>query len=125
MHSKTTSNKILHDKMIKQFLWDGKKPRIRLDQLCESRKRGGLSLPNIKYYSVSFEMSRLKEHWNKAEADLDWVLIEQELTFPFKPREALTQTNKNEKNKFNSPILGHLKMVWQEVHKRSKGHQDN
>lgn len=69
-------------------------------------------MPNIKYYSVAFEMSKL--------TDLDWVLIERDLTSPFKPMEALAQTVKNEKNKVNNPILGHSKMVWQEVHKRCK-----
>ncbi len=111
---------VRYDKIIKQFLWDGKKPQIRLDKLFESKKRGGLSLPNKKYYSVAFEMSKLTGHWDEAGADLDWVLIEQELTSPFKPMEALAQTVKNEKNKVNNPILGHSKMVWQEVHKRCK-----
>ncbi len=35
---------VRYDKMIKQFLWDGKKTRIHLDKLFESKKRGGLSL---------------------------------------------------------------------------------
>ena len=87
---------VRYDKMIKQFLWDGKKPRIHLDKLCESKKRGGLSLPNIKYYNVAFEMSKLTGHWDEAGADQDWVLIERELTSPFKPIEVLAQTVKNE-----------------------------
>lgn len=98
----------------------GKKPRIHLDKLCESKKRGGLSLPNIKYYGVAFEMSKLTRHWDEAGAYLDWVLMERELTFPFKPIEVLAQTVKFEKNKESNPILGHSKMVWQEVHKRRK-----
>lgn len=63
-------------------------------------------------------MSKLAGHWDEAGADLDWFLIERELTSPFKPMEALAQTVKNDKNLVNNPILGHLKMVWQEVHKR-------
>lgn len=69
-----------------------------MDKLCESKKRGGLSLLNIKYYSVAFEMSKLTGHWDEAGADLDWVLIERELTSPFKPIEVPAQTVKNEKN---------------------------
>lgn len=94
-----------------------KKMRIRLDELFESKKRGGSSLPNIKYYRVAFEMFKLIENWDEAGTDMDWVLTEWELTSPFKPMEALAQTIKNEKNKANNPILGHSKMVWQDVHK--------
>lgn len=36
-------------------------------------------------------------HWGGTNADLDWILIEQELTSPFKPMETLAQTIKNEK----------------------------
>lgn len=35
---------------------------------------------NIKYYGVAVEMSKLTEHGNRADADVDCVLIEQELT---------------------------------------------
>lgn len=62
-------------------------------------------------------MSKLIEHWIKADVDLDWVMIERELTSPFKPKEALAKTIENEKNKLHGPIPGHSKMVWQEVHK--------
>ena len=65
-------------------------------------------------------MSKLTAHWDGADAGLDWVLIEWELTSPFKPIEALAQIVKNEKNKVINPILEHSKMVWQEVHKRCK-----
>lgn len=47
--------------MINQFLLNVKKKknRIRIDKLCESKKRGGLSLPNIKHCNISFEMAKL------------------------------------------------------------------
>lgn len=92
-----------YNNMVKHFLWDGRKPRINMDKLCQPKNRGGLSLPNIKYYSISFEMSKLVKHWKGLNTDLDWVLIEQELTSPFKPIEAQVTTNK-EDNVMN-PIL--------------------
>lgn len=107
--------------MIKQLLWNRGKPRIYTDKLCQPTKRGGLSLPNIKYYSIYFEISNLARHWGEMNADLDWILNEQELTSPFKPMEALAQTIKNEKNNIMmNPILLHTKTVWQEVHKKCK-----
>lgn len=70
-------------------------------------------MANIKNYSISFEMSKLVKHWKGLNSDLDWVLIEQELTSPFKPIEALVQVapNKEDKNVMN-PILVHSKALW-------------
>lgn len=42
-----------YDNMIKHFLWDGGRSRINLGRLYQPRKEGGLSLPNIKQYSIS------------------------------------------------------------------------
>lgn len=32
------------------FIWAGKKPRIKLKILCDSKERGGLQLPNLEMY---------------------------------------------------------------------------
>lgn len=95
-----------------------KKPQqICLNKLCEPKKKGSLSLPNMKYFCVVFEMSKLTEHWNRADADLDWVLMEWELTFPFKLREAPAQTITMSKISLITLFQGIRKMVWVEVHK--------
>ncbi len=65
-------------------------------------------------------MSKLTEHWGGAGAGLDWVLIEQELTSPFKPIEVFAQAVKHKGNKVSNPIQEHSKMVCQEVHKKCK-----
>uniref|UniRef100_A0A3P8RWJ4 Reverse transcriptase domain-containing protein n=1 Tax=Amphiprion percula TaxID=161767 RepID=A0A3P8RWJ4_AMPPE len=106
-----------YNNMIKHFLWDGRKPRINLSRLCQPKKEGGLALPNVEHYSISFEMSRLAKHW-AGKVDLDWILIEQELTSPFTPIETLSQ--KLNKDKFENPILKFSKMVWLEVHRKYK-----
>lgn len=77
-----------YNKMIKHSLWDGRKPRIRMDKLGQPKKGGGLSLPSIQYYSISFEMAKLAKHWEGIN-DLDWILVERELTSPFTPLETL------------------------------------
>ena len=67
-----------------------------MDKRCQPKKGGDLSLPNIKYYSISFEMAKLDRHWDGTNSESDWILIEQELT-SFKPTEALAQTTKRKK----------------------------
>lgn len=109
-----------YNNMIKCFLWGTKKPRINLDKLYQPKKDGGLSLPNISYYSYSFEMAKLAKHWNGKNADLDWILIEQELTFPCNPTENLSQTIKQNDNNMMNPILTHSRKIWRDMHKNSK-----
>lgn len=64
-----------------------------MDELCQPM-RGELSIPNIKYYRISFEMTKLVRFWVGTNIDLDGILIEQELTSPLKPIEVLAQTLK-------------------------------
>ena len=49
---------ISYNNMIKHFLWNGGKPRININRLCQPKKEG-LALPNVEHYSISFEMSSL------------------------------------------------------------------
>uniref|UniRef100_A0A3P9I561 Reverse transcriptase domain-containing protein n=1 Tax=Oryzias latipes TaxID=8090 RepID=A0A3P9I561_ORYLA len=109
-----------YNKMIKEFLWNGGKPRISMDRLCQPKKDGGLALPNIEHYSISFEMSRLTKHWVGRELDADWVLVERGITFPFTPMEILVQKPGEQRGRTNNPILEFSKMVWLEVHKKCK-----
>lgn len=107
-----------YNSMIKHFLWNGGKPRININRLCQPKKEGGLALPNIEHYSISFEMSRLAKHW-AGELNLDWILMEQELASPFTPIEILLQKISKDNN-LQNPILKFSKMVWLEVHKKYK-----
>lgn len=91
---------------------------ININRLCQPRKEGGLALPNIEHYSISFEMSRLAKHW-AGKINLDWILIERELASPFTPTDILSQKS-NKGNKMQNPILKFSKMVWLEVHKKYK-----
>lgn len=52
-----------YDDMIKQFLWEEKKPWIKLSKLCFPKEKGGLGLPDLRLYSISFEMAKLAKYW--------------------------------------------------------------
>lgn len=73
----------------KAFIWEGKRPRTGINKLCLPREKGSLALPNVELYKIAFEMSKLTRDEN--DSALDWVHIEQQLTFPFRPIEALSQ----------------------------------
>ena len=38
---------VILDKMIKSFMWDGKKPSVNADTLCLPAERGGIALLDL------------------------------------------------------------------------------
>lgn len=48
-----------YDKIIKDFLWEGKRPRIKMSRLTSPKDKGGLGLPNVRMYNFSFETAKL------------------------------------------------------------------
>ena len=107
-----------YDNMVKEFLWDKKRPRIKMKKLHTPREEGGLALPDVKLYNLAFEISKLAKHWNKIEDEIAWVAIERELAEPFQLLEVLSQrtSGKDPPN----PIVAHSKEVWNSVHKMFK-----
>lgn len=61
-----------YDKIIKDFLWEGKRPRIKMSRLTSPKDKGGLGLPNMWMYNFSFETAKLAKHWDETDSELDW-----------------------------------------------------
>lgn len=107
-----------YDGIIKDFLWDKKRPRINIKKMWSPREMGGMSLPNVRLYNISFEMSRLIKHWKGIDQELSWIKIEKELTSPFEPLDVLSHgVNIPGHNYFSNPVLSYSKTVWREIHK--------
>ncbi len=99
-----------YNQIVKDFLWNGKRPRINIKKMYSHRKRGGLVLPNVETYKLSFELAKLARHWAGYDSGLGWVQIEKSLTAPFTPIQALSQKRQSDGNK--NPILMHSNWVW-------------
>ena len=104
-----------YNQMVRDYLWNGKKPRINIKKMCSPRENGGLALPNVEVYNLSFELSKLARHWGGYDSQLDWIKIETSMVAPFKPIQVLSQIKMVEGGK--SPILKHSQWVWSEVHR--------
>ena len=104
-----------YNNMVREYLWNGKKPRINIKKMCSPRECGGLALPNVEMYNLSFELSKLARHWAECDSQLGWVKIESSLVAPFRPIQVLSQIKMVEGGK--SPILKHSQWVWSEVHR--------
>ena len=107
-----------YDKIIRDFLWEKKKPRIKLSKMWTPRDKGGLGLPDMRTYNISFEMAKLSKHWCGLDSELDWVMMERDLASPFSPIDALSQTEGTEHNP--NPIISHSRNVWGKIHKAHK-----
>lgn len=102
-----------YNDIVKEYLWEGKRPRISLNSFT-TRERGGLALPNIELYNIAFEMFRLCKHWTQNDLKLGWSEIERSLTFPFRYLDALSQKLPNAQ--VVNPIFQHSRDVWNKVH---------
>lgn len=60
-----------YDRIIKDFLWDKETPRINIKKMWSPKETGGMGLPNVRLYNLSFEMSRLIKHWKGIDQELD------------------------------------------------------
>lgn len=109
-----------YEKIIEDFFWEKKKPRIKLNKMWMPRYKGGLGLPDMRYYSISFEMAKLSKHWCglDSDSDLDWVMMERDICSPSCPIDVLSQTEETDINP--NPFVSHSRSVWGKIHKAHK-----
>lgn len=108
-----------YDNLIKEFLWAGRKPRFKMNKLFTPKSKGGLSLPNVRLYNLSFELAKIAKHWSGTVSDLGWVTIEQALATPFHPIQVLAQQVTGLVEDRN-PVIQHSRGVWAKIHKLHK-----
>ena len=66
------------DRLISKFIWQGKRPRIRLKTLQLSKPKGGLKLPNLRYYFWAAQLKPLTI-WTQDCTHTRWLNIEKSL----------------------------------------------
>lgn len=66
------------DKMISKFIWQKKRPRIRLKTLQSPKSDGGLKLPNLRYYFWAAQMKPLIV-WIQNDTFTRWLNIEKSM----------------------------------------------
>lgn len=104
-------------KLMSNFIWSNRKPRLRLSLLYLPYDRGGLQLPNFQWYYWAAQL-RATMFWFSEEIDLPWLHIEllasSELTLnSFLYSAPLKTLLKKTVNPFVKNTIG----VWYEVHK--------
>ena len=61
--------------MIGTFIWDDKKPRVKMKNLTMAKEKGGLALPNLKHYYMAAQMKHICI-WLNDNSEAKWRSIE-------------------------------------------------
>ena len=103
------------DKMFSEFIWAGKRARMRLGRLQATARMGGLKIPNMQFYQEAFLMTQICSLRLESNNRPQWVQIEEELNKPFNAADYLSQSCQTD-----NPIMLYTKTIWHKVHKREK-----
>uniref|UniRef100_A0A803TZX7 Reverse transcriptase domain-containing protein n=1 Tax=Anolis carolinensis TaxID=28377 RepID=A0A803TZX7_ANOCA len=104
-------------KDISRFIWQGRKPRIKLKNLSDDRTRGGMNLPDLRLYYESTAISWIK----------DWLLQKNKKMLNVEGFNLKSgwhvhlwgSPDKNEKKTFRNHIIrDSLNKIWEEYKKR-------
>lgn len=105
------------NKLFSQFIWNGRKARLRLKLLYLPYERGGLQLPNLKWYYMAAQLTSASYYFCTT-APPAWVNIEQE-SIPDLPLNLYLYSSdiKTLKKRTKNPFLKNTISVWHAAHK--------
>lgn len=104
------------NKLFSQFIWNNRKARLCLKLLYEPYERGGLQVPNLKWYYMAAQLTSASHYfYNSPPA---WVSIEQESVPELSLHSYLYSSDeKRLKKHTKNPFLKNTILVWHAAHK--------
>lgn len=114
-----TTFKLL-DKLITKFIWQNKRPRVRLKVLYSPKDKGGLALPHFKSYYWAAQLKALVT-WCRMDTETRWLQLEQ-CSVVDRPISALLCMNRGQwtKLKIQNEWVRFTLSVWEKVRKQFK-----
>ena len=114
-----TSTFNMLDKLISKFIWQNKRPRVRLKTLTLGKVR--VSLSNLKYYFWAAQLTAVVA-WINNNLESGWVNIEQS-SVPAIPLSTLVFLNKQSQKKveIKNVWVKHTLKVWSAVQEKIRG----
>lgn len=70
--------------IISDFIWAGRKPKVKLEMLQLPKEGGGWGLPNVEYYALSMQ-ARIISLWVDEHSFSPWLDLEVTMCKPFSP----------------------------------------
>ena len=103
--------------IISKFVWNRKRPRLRLSTAQRDRADGGLSLPNPKLYHWAFTLRPLIS-WLDEGIETSWRTLEENMVRPLKLNEILFSNVPLKKSQVSyGPIVSHVLAIWRAAEK--------
>lgn len=95
-----------------KFIWNRKRPRLKLSTLQRRREDGGMAVPNFELYSWSFVLRPLLA-WFDPHSSVSWRVLELNIVDPWTLKDILfiNMSKKQCQLRFG-PIISHLVKVW-------------
>lgn len=93
------------------FFWRNKPPRIKFDHLTLPKDKGGIALPDLRWYYWAIHLTRIVD-WNIHQAVKDWVTLEHSITPPNLEIPTMdtptSHTHPNQTSPSNRPHTGNI-----------------
>ena len=106
---------IFLDKPVSIFIWQNKRPRVRLKVLCARKDKGGLALPHFRSYYWAAQLGKLVS-WMRLDMDTKWVYIEQGSVKNISPSTLLFLNSKVRcKLRIQNECVNHTVKVWEKT----------
>lgn len=100
--------------LLTKFIWNKKRPRIKLSTLQRRSDKGGLSLPNLQLYFWACQLRSLKI-WLQVDSQIAWRDMEASVVLPHRLQDILfTGLSKKDLRSGNTIVCSSLK-IWREV----------
>lgn len=108
------------EKLISEFIWQNKRPRVRLKILNSPKGNRGLALPHLKSYYWAAQLKALVT-WIRMDTDTRWFQLEQSSVLD-RPISALIfmDTKQWKKLKIQNEGIKFTLSVWEKARKRLK-----
>lgn len=107
-------------KIFRNFIWSNRRARLRLSLLYLPYDRGGLNLPNLKWYYWACQLWTTS-FWFRSSSSLAWVAMERETSSNILLHMYLYSDKPDKLKKFTgNPFVSNSIRSWHEVHKYLK-----
>ncbi len=73
---------------ISKFLWNNKRPRLKMSTIQQKKLDEGLAVPNFKFYFWSFLLRPLIS-WFNPQAVVSWRALEEKLVSPWRLQDVI------------------------------------
>ena len=101
------------DRICNKFLWNDKRPRMKLSKLQRPVDKGGLGVPNLLLYHYAFTMRHMVQWSLPPERAPPWFGLESAVCSPLMPSNYLS-TKLDDVDK-SHPIISHIHWVWMKI----------